>query len=98
MSKISATMKQTQFTIYKTPYRKQMSKSPGDLIHLKAPESCQNIIFPHFVKNLINFKHQSNITLPCLNREKFCFHILRQMHKTRKFCHFDAIQSLLQSW
>ena len=25
----------------------------------KGPESCQNIIFPHFVKNLINFKHHT---------------------------------------
>ena len=28
---------------------------------LKAPESCQNIIFSHFVKNIINFKYHSYV-------------------------------------
>ena len=45
------------------PEVKPLHKPRGDLVlcalHLKAPESCQNIIFPHFVKNLISFKHHT---------------------------------------
>ena len=48
------------------PEVKPLHKLRGDLVRgvlrpLKAPESCQNIIFSHFVKNLINFKHHTKV-------------------------------------
>ena len=84
------------------PEVKPLHKPRGDLVlcALWRLLKVVRITFSSFCEKFNQFQasYLSNNTLPCLNREKFCFYILRQMHKIRKFCHFDAIQSLLQSW
>ena len=86
------------------PEVKPLHKPRGDLVlcalQFEGSWKLSQYHFSSFSEKFNQFQasYLSNNTLPCLNREKFCFYILRQMHKIRKFCHFDAIQSLLQSW
>ena len=78
------------------PEVKPLHKPRGDLVLCALPfEGSWKLSQYHFSSfsekfNQFQASYLSNNTLPCLNREKFCFYILRQMHKIRKFCHFDA--------